>query len=80
MLHHSTHPWKMMKVRNADNLIDEAYGLGYKNLMRKDYHWLKQPIHITKKLPFENKLQWIESVQLARIRFDSATVAEYLSF
>jgi hypothetical protein len=37
-------------------------------------------ICITKTLPFENKLQWIESVRLARIRFDSATVAEYLSF
>jgi hypothetical protein len=80
ILHNSKHPWKMLKVKNADNLIEQEYELGYENLKRFDYHWLKQPIQVTKKLPYENKLQWIESVRLARIRFETDTASQYLSF
>jgi hypothetical protein len=45
ILHNSsTHPWKMMKIRNVDILIEEEYKPGYENLVTKDYEWIKQPI------------------------------------
>ena len=48
--------------------------------MKSDYKWLKQPLQIVKKLSIEHKLQWIESVRLARIRFDRYSVAQFQSF
>jgi hypothetical protein len=39
-----------------------------------------QPLRTVKKLPIEDKLQWIESVQLKRLWFDRDSVAQYQSF
>jgi hypothetical protein len=80
ILHASVHPWKLIKVSQADSQIDEEYERGYINLLRKDYKWLTQPLRTVKKLPIEDKLQWIESVRLARIRFDRDSVAQFQSF
>ena len=80
ILHSSLHPWKLVTVRRADTKIDEEYEQGYTNLMQSDYKWLKQPLRTVKKLSIEHKLQWIESVRLARIRFDRYSVAQFQSF
>jgi len=80
VLHASLHPWNLIEVRQADIQIEEEYARGYENLLRKDYKWLRQSLQTVKKLPIENKLQWIESVRLARIRFDRDTVAQFQSF
>ncbi len=80
ILHSSVHPWKLVTVRRADTKIDEEYEQGYTNLMQSDYKWLKQPLRTVKKLSIEHKLQWIESVRLARIRFDRYSVAQFQSF
>jgi hypothetical protein len=69
-----------MKIQNADNLIKEKYKQGYEYLLPRDYKWLKQLIQLTIKLPFETKLQWIESVCLVMIRFVTDSVAQYQSF
>jgi hypothetical protein len=80
ILHSSNHPWKLIKVRQADIQIEEDYKCGYRNLRQKDYKCLKPPLHITKNLPIEIKLQWLESLCLARIRFDRDTLVQYQSF
>jgi ribonuclease HI len=80
ILHASLHPWKLIEVSIADQQIDEEYDRGYINLLRKDYKWLTQPLRTVKKLPIEDKLQWIESVRLARLRFDRDSVAQFQSF
>jgi hypothetical protein len=80
ILHASTHPWNLIKVRAADRQIEDEYERGHQNLLTKDYKWLKPSLHTTKKLPIETKLQWIESVRLARLRFGSGTVAQFQLF
>ena len=76
----STHPWNLIKIRAADQQIEAEYERGHQNLLTKDYKWLKQSLQTTQKLPIETKLQWIESVRLARLRFASDTVAQFRSF
>jgi hypothetical protein len=56
-------------LASVERQIEEEYEWGYQNLLTKDYKWLKPSLQTTKKLLFENKLQWIESVRLARIRY-----------
>ena len=80
ILHASTHPWNLIKIRAADQQIEDEYERGQQNLLIKDYKWLKQSLQTTKKLPFETKLQWIESVRLARLRFVSDTRTHFRSF
>ena len=79
-MHASKHPWNLIKIRAADQQIEDEYERGQQNLLTKDYKWLKQSLQTTKKLPFETKLQWIESVRLARLRFLSDTVTHFRSF
>jgi hypothetical protein len=76
----STNPWNLIKIRQADWQIEDEYEWGHQNLLTKDYKWLKQSLRSTKKLPFESKLQWIESMRLARLQFGSDSVTQFQSF
>jgi hypothetical protein len=59
ILHASTHPWNLIKIRAADHQTEAEYKQGHQNLLTKDYKWLKQSLQTTKKLQIETKLQWI---------------------
>jgi hypothetical protein len=65
----TTTPAKLRWMAALDALIDDEYSRGTLGLTVRDQHWLSKPKVRIQKYDYERKEQWVESIQLARIRF-----------
>jgi hypothetical protein len=62
-------PAKARRILVLNQLILDEYERGSMGMIARDQHWLIKPTGTILAYDFERKEQWVESVQLARIRF-----------
>ena len=62
-------PAKARRILVLDMLIRDEYDRGSAGMISRDQHWLVKPVNNIIAYDFERKEQWVESVQLARVRF-----------
>jgi hypothetical protein len=62
-------PAKARRILVLNALIQDEYERGSTGMTQRDQHWLARPVQKILDYDFERKEQWVESVQLARVRF-----------
>jgi hypothetical protein len=67
-LHHPASPAAFREHARLDALITLEYA-NIRSLSRKDLRWFRRPQAVLVLEPIDYKLQWLESVRLARARF-----------
>ena len=60
---------KARRINALNRLIMDEYERGSVGMIPRDLHWLAKPRSKIIAYDYERKEQWVESVQLARIRF-----------
>jgi hypothetical protein len=62
-------PAKARRLLVLNSLVLDEYARGSTGMITRDQHWFAKPSKTILAYDFERKEQWIESVQLARVRF-----------
>lgn len=62
-------PAKARRILVLNSLVLDEYARGSTGMIARDQHWLAKPQATILAYDFERKEQWVESVQLARVRF-----------
>ena len=62
-------PAKARRILVLNALIQDEYERGPTGMTQRDQHWMSRPAQKILDYEFERKEQWVESVQLARVRF-----------
>jgi hypothetical protein len=77
ILHNSLTPAKLRERALLDEFITDQFSLGLSTLLPADGHWLSRfsAAHVITTYSNESKLQWLESLSIARLRYSHHATA-----